>query len=295
MISHDEKKIAFLLMKKDGFESDRRIIHITSITGDSDTQVFAEDWQLSPSSISFSQDDKSLIGIVEKTEQQILFEIDLTKANAKPKFISEYGGIGALQVLRQGILASASTLRGPTDLYLVSSHASINEQLKTKALRLTNFAEAKGSSLAGIDLGPAPEQFQFPGHKGRTSYGWIHYPPGYDSYKSYALAAIFHGGPEASNTNSWSMRWNPAVFAGQNFIVICLDPAGSTGFGQKYVEEILLNWGGAPIDDMIAGTRHILQRFPNIDPERVVAAGASYGGYAINYLQSHNEDKLFKG
>jgi dipeptidyl aminopeptidase/acylaminoacyl peptidase len=275
VFSNDGKKVAWLQMDRDSFEADRRKIHVASISEGSESQIYAEDWHLSPSSIAFAIDDKSLVGIVEKEEQEVLFEVDLEKKSSAPKLLSHYGGIGSLQVMKHGILISASSLRGPTDLYLVSPHASENAQFKTKARRLTNFAESEGSSLAGIELGPHPEQFQYPGHKGRTAYGWIHYPPSYDASKTYALVVGIHGGPEGCWSNSWSTRWNPAVFTAQDFIMITLDPAGSTSFGQDYQEEILHNWGGAPYHDIIAGTRHILQRFPNIDPERVVAAGAS--------------------
>ncbi|UZJ50735.1 hypothetical protein CBS101457_000055 [Exobasidium rhododendri] len=295
--SPDGKLVAWLQMDRDGFESDRRKIHFKSIDGSSEPSVLAGDWHLSPSSVSFSADSSKIIGIVEDHEQNRVFEIGLGPSlKGEVKMLSSYGGVASVTPFSDhSILISASSLVDPTDLYLISPHASFSEELGTNALRLTNFGQAKESSLADVDLGRDPEQFHYPGAGGRDSYGWIHYPPGYDDSKTYALAVIIHGGPEGAFTNSWSYRWNPAVFAAEGFFVITIDPAGSSGFGQAYQEEILGNWGGAPFLDIRAGVKHILHRFSNVDPERVVAAGASYGGYMINWINGHNEDKLFKG
>jgi dipeptidyl aminopeptidase/acylaminoacyl peptidase len=297
--SPDGKRVAWLQMARDGYESDRRVIHTLDVDDMSDEVVLLQDWQLSPSSIRFSEDSKSVVGIVEDAEQEVIFEVDLrgkhVQSASHPSKLSSYGGAQSIVPLKHGALVSASSLLGPTDLYFISPHASHSKELGTKAVRLTNWGQSKGSSLAGLDLGSDPEQFSFAGANGRTSHGWIHYPPGYDKSKSYALATIIHGGPEGSFANSWSLRWNPAVFAAQDFFVITIDPAGSSGFGQAYQEEILGQWGGAPFLDIRAGVKHILKRFDNIDPERVVAAGASYGGYMVNWINGHNEDKLFKG
>lgn len=294
--SPDGNQIAWLQMEKNGFESDRRKIRVTSLDNCSKQSVLVEDWQLSPSSVRFSADGSSLLGIVEDAEQSVVFEVALDPSvKDGAKMLSNYGGVASITPFNHGVFVSASSLIGPTDVYFISSHASHNKQLGVKAHRLTNFGQSKGSSLAGLDLGRDPEQFIYPGAGGRASHGWIHYPPGYDDSKSYALAVIIHGGPESSFSNSWSYRWNPAVFAAKDLFVITIDPAGSSGFGQAYQDEILGNWGGAPFLDIRAGVKHILERFSNVDPERVVAAGASYGGYMINWINGHNEDKLFKG
>jgi dipeptidyl aminopeptidase/acylaminoacyl peptidase len=295
--SPDGKQVAWLQMDRDGFEADRRKIVVSSVGSVQEQSILAKDWHLSPSSVRFSADGSSIIGIVEDAEQSRLFELALDASAAEDiKMLSSYGGVSSATPLSdQSIFVSASSLLSPSDLYLVSPRTSFDQALGTNALRLTNFGQSKDSSIAGLDLGRDPEQFSYPGAGNRTSHGWIHYPPGYDASKEYALAVIIHGGPEGAFTNSWSNRWNPAVFAATGLFVITIDPAGSTGFGQAYQEEILGSWGGAPYLDIVAGVRHILHRFANVDPERVVAAGASYGGYMINWINGHNEDKLFKG
>lgn len=292
-------------MDRNGYESDQKKIHIAKFNKEgvlSEERVLLADWTLSPSMIRFAGDDKSLIGIVEQEEHKVLFQVNLDDTSTSDKEgriikLAIDGSIEAIHIFERGILVTASSFTGPNDLYLVTPRDdSLSAEPRASRLRLTNFGQSKNSSLANLDFGRKPEQINFPGHRGRTSHGWIHYPPGLDENKKYGLVVLVHGGPAAAWNDSWSTRWNPAVFAARGLFVLTMDPAGSTGFGMAYQEEIRFNWGGAPFDDIVAGTRHTLKHFEDIlDPQRVVAAGNSYGGYMMNWIQGHNEDKLFKG
>lgn len=295
--SHDGQRVVWLQMEIDGFESDRRRIYIYE--NDRSQQLHAEQnafWDLSPTTVSFAPDGRSLLGIVERKEHEAIFRISLEQQNIVPEFITREGGVSAFETLSDGsLLVTASSLKGPSEAWLFPSTRKDDMGSDWgEAIKLTDFS--RDGSLSDLDLGPDPEQFSYPGSRGREAYGWIIKPPGYDEAKTYPLAVLIHGGPEGSWSNSWSTRWNPLVFAAQGFIVITLDPAGSTGFGQGYQEEILHHWGSTPFDDIRLGTKHILRKFHGIiDAERVVAAGASYGGYMINWINGHNEDRLFKG
>lgn len=97
-----------------------------------------------------------------------------------------------------------------------------------------------------------------------------------------------HGGPQGSWANSWSTRWNPAVFASQGYITVAIDPTGSTGYGQAFTDAIQGQWGGLPYKDLVAGYQHVLKHYKAIDPQRTAALGASYGGYMVNWMQGHN-------
>lgn len=301
--SQDGQKIVWLQMDIDGFESDRRKIAIYEAdkTLHLEGQDFSKKpfWDLSPTTVSFSPDGKSLLGIVENKEQDVIYRLDLGQQNIRPDFVTKKGGAASFEALADGsLLVTASSIRGPSEAWLLRNG---NDQFENslgaqhgEAIKLTDFAEEGG--LSKLDLGPEPEQFSYPGSRGRDAHGWIIKPPGYDVKKAYPLAVLIHGGPEGSWANSWSTRWNPLVFAAQGFFVITLDPAGSTGFGQAYQEEILNHWGSTPFQDIRLGTKHILKRFSEtLDSDRVVAAGASYGGYMINWINGHNEDGLFKG
>jgi dipeptidyl aminopeptidase/acylaminoacyl peptidase len=115
---------------------------------------------------------------------------------------------------------------------------------------------------------------------------WIIKPPGFDATKKYPLVFWVHGGPQGAFMDAWSTRWNPQVWAAQGYVIAMPNPRGSTGFGQKFTDEISRDWGGKVYEDLMASLAH-LERQPWIDTARMAAAGASYGGYMMNWFQGH--------
>jgi dipeptidyl aminopeptidase/acylaminoacyl peptidase len=115
---------------------------------------------------------------------------------------------------------------------------------------------------------------------------WILKPPGFDPQKKWPLAFLVHGGPQGAWGDSWSYRWSPELWAAQGYVVALPNPRGSTGFGQKYVDEISGDWGGKCFDDLMAGLAYV-EKLPYIDTERMAAAGASFGGYMMNWFEGH--------
>ena len=115
---------------------------------------------------------------------------------------------------------------------------------------------------------------------------WVLKPPGFDPSKKWPLAYLVHGGPQGAWEDGWSFRWNPEAWAAQGYVVALPNPRGSTGFGQKFVEEISGDWGGKCFDDLMPGVEY-LEKLPYIDKNRMAAAGASFGGYMMNWFQGH--------
>ena len=112
---------------------------------------------------------------------------------------------------------------------------------------------------------------------------WILKPPGFDPKKKWPLAYLVHGGPQGAWEDGWSYRWNPELWAAQGYVVALPNPRGCTGFGQKFVDEISGDWGGKCYDDLMAGLDY-LEKLPYIDKDRMAAAGASFGGYMMNWF-----------
>lgn len=119
-------------------------------------------------------------------------------------------------------------------------------------------------------------------------------PSFFDKNKRYPLAYLIHGGPQGAWSDSWSTRWNPAMFAEQGYITICPNPTGSTGYGQAFTDAIQNNWGGSPYIDLEKGFEHIREHLSFVDTDRAVALGASYGGYMMAWMQGHTLSKHFK-
>lgn len=84
------------------------------------------------------------------------------------------------------------------------------------------------------------------------------------------------------------------MFASQGYVVVCPNPTGSTGYGQKFVDDIQGQWGGLPYQDLANGFEYIEKNVPYIDTTRAIAAGASYGGYSINWMQGQPLGRKFK-
>ena len=99
---------------------------------------------------------------------------------------------------------------------------------------------------------------------------------------------LIHGGPQGDWGESWTYRWNAQVFASAGYVVVMPNPHGSVGYGQKFTDAVNGDWGGLPYDDMMK-TADYVETLPYIDKGRMVAAGASYGGYMINWILGHTD------
>jgi dipeptidyl aminopeptidase/acylaminoacyl peptidase len=139
--------------------------------------------------------------------------------------------------------------------------------------------------LEELDL-PRPESVTVKGAGGTPMQMWVLKPPGFDPSKKWPLAFLVHGGPQSAWEDGWSYRWNAQLWAAQGYVVALPNPRGSTGFGQKYVDEISGDWGGKCYEDLMAGLAW-LEEQPYIDRDRMAAAGASFGGYMMNWFQGH--------
>jgi dipeptidyl aminopeptidase/acylaminoacyl peptidase len=141
---------------------------------------------------------------------------------------------------------------------------------------------------------PEPVSFNFTGGYNDTVYGWIFKPINYNKDKKYKTVLLIHGGPESSWSSDWSYRWNPEAFANQGFAVILINIHGSTGVSQKFTDSVRNDWGGVPFYDLITGMKYIVNTYSFVDSKNLFAAGASYGGYMINWIQGHNDDSEIK-
>ncbi len=139
--------------------------------------------------------------------------------------------------------------------------------------------------LADLDMNPA-ELVTTPGAQGAEIQSLMVKPPGFDPAKTYPGLMLIHGGPQSAWEDAWSYRWNAQMFAAHGYVVLMTNFHGSTGYGQKFVESISGDWGGAPYQDLMNATDY-LEKLDYVDKSRIVAAGASFGGYMINWIAGH--------
>jgi dipeptidyl aminopeptidase/acylaminoacyl peptidase len=151
------------------------------------------------------------------------------------------------------------------------------------AAQLTHF---NSPVLSQVAMSPI-ESFWFSGANGDKVQGFLVKPPNFDASKKYPLKFLVHGGPQGAWGDDWSYRWNPELFAANGYVVIMINFHGSTGYGQKFIDAINGDWGGAPFEDLMKGLDYAEKTYPFIDKDRECALGASYGGYAINWILGH--------
>jgi dipeptidyl aminopeptidase/acylaminoacyl peptidase len=144
-----------------------------------------------------------------------------------------------------------------------------------------NVSQANTKLLAEIDM-QKPESVEID-VEGAKMQMWILKPPNFDPKKKWPVAFLVHGGPQGAWEDGWSYRWNPQLWAAQGYIVALPNPRGSTGFGQQFVDEISGDWGGKCYDDLMKAADY-LETLPYVDKDRMGAAGASFGGYMMNWF-----------
>jgi dipeptidyl aminopeptidase/acylaminoacyl peptidase len=147
--------------------------------------------------------------------------------------------------------------------------------------------KANDAFLAPFKL-QAGESVRYQGAAGKTVQAWIVRPADFDPARKYPLLVLIHGGPQGAWEDGWSFRWNAQVFAGAGYVVFMPNPRGSTGFGQEFVDDINGDWGGRCYEDIMRGTDYA-EALPYVAPGRTVAAGASFGGYMINWIAGHTD------
>ena len=146
--------------------------------------------------------------------------------------------------------------------------------------------DLKGMLLSQLDLAPL-ESFWFEASDKTKIQGFLIKPPVFDPAKKYPVKFLIHGGPQGAWGDSWSYRWNAELFAANGYVVIMINPRGSTGYGQAFVDGVNGDWGGKPFTDLMTGLDYAEKTYPFIDKNRECALGASYGGYMANWILGH--------
>ncbi|WVQ74414.1 hypothetical protein IAR50_004015 [Cryptococcus sp. DSM 104548] len=297
--SPDETRLAWLEMKKDGYEIDRRVVVVYSLKS-GETERWTEAWDRSPSELSWSTDSSSLYLLSEHHGRILPYHI--SQPNHLPTPLLFNSSTTSLTPLSEStLLLARQSLVSPSDdfLFILPSPDSAegdSDKIPPPSDPLRRLTSWSAAHLDGKLDNYTGEEFWFTGAEGKQVMGWAIKPHGWkpDQNASYPLAFLIHGGPQGAWEDSWSTRWNPAVYAAQGYFVVTINPTGSTGYGQEFTDAIQGDWGGKPFKDLLAGYQYALATYPEIDPERTTALGASYGGYMINWINGHNDHFGFK-
>ncbi|HMD99819.1 MAG TPA: S9 family peptidase [Terriglobia bacterium] len=271
--SPNGRYIAYTSQARNGYESDlfrmrvydRETAKITELTTGFDQWVSSFAWAPDSNTIYFTAPERG---------RQPIFKTSV--ANPKVEKVLD-GMFDDLSVTPDGkrLVFSRTGINLPSEVYSASASGG----------DLTAVTHVNDALLAELDL--APVQFvTTPGALGAEIQSLMVMPPGFDPNKKYPAIFLVHGGPQSAWDDAWSYRWNAQMFASHGYVVMMTNFHGSTGYGQKFVEEISGDWGGAPYEDLMKAADY-LESLPYVDKDRIGAAGASFGGYMINWIAGH--------
>jgi dipeptidyl aminopeptidase/acylaminoacyl peptidase len=279
VFSPDGNKLAYRCQKKAGYEADKWELTVVDCKPDGSfagkPRSLTADLDRAADACVWLADSKTLLFTAEENAGGPIWEVYLDEGRRARVFLKG-GSNGSLSVSRDGnrLAFTNAAMDHPPRVGLVGTARGSQETLNT--------IDPNKELLSEVDL-PRPESVTIKGAGGTPMQMWILKPPGFDPKKKWPVAYLVHGGPQGAWEDGWSFRWCPELWAAQGYVVAMPNPRGSTGFGQKYVDEISGDWGGKCYDDLMAGVDY-LEKLDYVDKDRIAAAGASFGGYMMNWF-----------
>jgi len=280
--TRDGKFILYRSQATAGFEADRwRLMAYNRATGASVELTQRFDQQVDE--LVVAPDGNSIYFTAGERGRSPIFRIPFSGGVPQKIVGNVYAGNLKLTPDGRKFVFASSSMAAPTEVYSANIDGS----------GLTALTSVNQQVMARANLKTA-EEVEWTGALGKKIHGFIIKPNNFDPSKKYPLVVLIHGGPQSAWNDNWGYRWNPQVFANAGYVVFAPNPRGSTGYGQQFVNEISGDWGGKPYVDIMNGVADVVRRNSFIDRNRIGAAGASYGGYMIDWILGHNNDPRFR-
>ncbi len=273
--SLDGRYVAYHAQTKPRYESDRwRLMVYERSTG---RQInLTENLDHSPEGYAWSPDSKNIYFHFEDHAEAPIYVVSAAGGESKPVVKEGFNGEIAATPDGRSLVFTRTSLTMPAEIFTANADGS-------GARQLTHHNQAK---LAGVWL-EKPEFFRFAGAEGTQVDGMLLRPPHFNPDRKYPMLLLVHGGPQNAWDDAWSYRWNPQMFASPGYVAVMINPRGSTGYGQKFTDEINGDWGGKVFVDLMKGVDYVLEKYAFIDGTRMAAAGGSYGGYMMDWFAGH--------
>ncbi|MGE5341824.1 MAG: prolyl oligopeptidase family serine peptidase [Candidatus Omnitrophota bacterium] len=287
--SPDGLYIAYTAMKKPGLEADRQCLTLynrktgarTSLTEPLDRSVVEFTW---------TPDSKSFYFTCYEEGRNVIYHVDL---NGNYKRISNEGFNSDLNVSPDG--KTLVCLRTRSNLPAEVFSISLKEKGKKKnengnnGNNATQLTFTNKEFLSQFEL-PKLEDFWFTGAENAKVHGFLLKPPAFDSNKTYPLIMVIHGGPQGTWLDRFSYSYaNFQLYAAPGYVAIFIDPRGSEGYGSPFMEEVSKDYGNRSYVDLMNGLDHVIANNKFVDSKRLAAAGGSFGGYMVNWINGHTD------
>ncbi len=276
--SPDMNWLAWTSMKRAGFEADKKdLILYNRKTGE--MKNLTDDFNKSIDEFSWTSDSKTIYFPAANEIYNSIYKLDVKTGNVE-LFHKENFNTN-IQLSKNGktlfFLKQRSDL--PSEIFSLSTDGENN----LKRITFTN-----EEVLSQLEMNSV-ETFWCEGANGDKVQSILVKPPFFDPNKKYPMMFLIHGGPQGAWEDDFHYRWNLQMFAGAGYVVVATNPRGSTGYGQKFTDEISGDWGGKVYTDLMNSYDYAVKTFPFIDAKNTFASGASYGGYMINWIAGHTD------
>ena len=281
--------IAYASQRRSGFESDRWRLMLYD-RSEKTARELLPTWDRNADSYFFAPDMSALYVATADRGRDKLFRFGLERGTAgaslvKPTrpaiIVGERNNVAfTLSADGRTLAWSRDAADRPSEVYV----ASVRDGSALEARQLTHENDAL---LARLDVNPV-EDFWFRGAGGDSVHGFVLKPPQWQAGRKYPTVLLIHGGPQGAWLDQWHSRWSYQMFAAQGFGLVIINPRGSTGYGQRFVDDVSKGWGGKVYTDLMNGLDAALARNSWMDRTRLGAAGGSFGGYMVNWIAGHS-------
>ncbi len=289
--SPDGKWIAWRSQARAGYESDRFRLLLYDRASKSARELLSnfDRWV---EELAWAPDSKTIYFVAEDKGETPIYRTNLlgSLVHRYGKSGGHWSNIHPLDLQgREVVIGTLDRVTRPAevaygDLLVMDDNARTGPAMSNYEPHL--ITHLNDSLLGQLDL-PPMEAFWFTAADKTRLQGFIIKPPAFDQTSKYPVKLLIHGGPQGAWGDSWSYRWNAELFAANGYVVVMINPRGSTGYGQAIVDGVNGDWGGKPYTDLMQGLDYAEQHFFIIDKDRECALGASYGGYMANWILGH--------
>jgi len=286
--SRDSKKLAYGQQDGIDYESDKFKLYVAEIDGlNSKVTPVAEDWDSSPSGLKWSPDDADLWVVSELHAANRLWSVPHdAPADFKPvNFTGPDTVLSDFDILPDGAAFVSAAASWTSRVFYKQTPGQDKDIIFT--------ANEVDPELAGL-LPNSTSNFWVENADGDQVQSFVYYPTSFNPEEKYPLMFIIHGGPQSTQGDNWSTRWNVRLWAEQGFVVVVTQFTGTPSYSQAFTDKIQANWGGTPYQDLYTVFNHIKANISYIDTDRAIAGGASFGCYMTNWIQGHALGREFK-
>ncbi len=278
--SPDGNFLTWQSMERDGYEADKNEVKIMDWKSGKTTNL-TKDWDESVTgSVFWSQDSKMIYFNTAFRGTTQLFSLNPKTAKISQITKGDFDVTDIFADQKNSLLVTRTDMNHSADLFSVD--------LKNGAMKQVTEVNKENYSK----ITPSKTELKMVKTTDGKEMGvWFIYPPNFDPNKKYPTLLYCQGGPQSALTQFFSTRWNFALMAANDYIVVAPNRRGMPGWGTQWNEQISKDWGGQVMKDYLSAT-DFAKTLPYVDKDRIGAVGASYGGYSVFMLAGIHENRF---